>query len=157
MATFEEMNPGSVKTDGHAERKCLGLPDTEATPDHLRGAPQHCDGGSSYNEFWDTGFAGEGDPYGIGAEYVSQSANPDAAKFAMGIGTHDGTPISGGLPIPAIIPPQDASVPDSAPITSEYAIVEVADGFELRKGDIELGTYRTREDADAALKIAEAH
>lgn len=32
MATFEEMNPGSKLTDGHAERKHLGLEDTEATP-----------------------------------------------------------------------------------------------------------------------------
>ena len=36
MASFEEMNPGAVKTDGHAERKKLGLPDTAATPDYLR-------------------------------------------------------------------------------------------------------------------------
>ncbi len=40
---------------------------TEATP------------ASSYNQHWDTGFAQEGDPYGIQAEYVAQSANPDAA------------------------------------------------------------------------------
>jgi hypothetical protein len=33
----------------------------------------------SYTEHWDKGFAGEGDPYGIQAEYVSQSPNPDAA------------------------------------------------------------------------------
>jgi hypothetical protein len=36
MASFEEMNPGVVKTDGHAERVALGLPPTEATPYHLR-------------------------------------------------------------------------------------------------------------------------
>ena len=36
------------------------------------------DGGSSYNQYWDTGFAQEGDPYGIHAEYVAQSASPDA-------------------------------------------------------------------------------
>jgi hypothetical protein len=43
MASFEEMNPGVHKTDGHCERKELGMPDTEATPkDH---AP--CDGSGS--------------------------------------------------------------------------------------------------------------
>jgi hypothetical protein len=30
--TLEEMNPGTKRTDGHAERKALGLKDTEATP-----------------------------------------------------------------------------------------------------------------------------
>jgi hypothetical protein len=34
---------------------------------------------SSYNEFWDTGFAQAGDPYGIQSEYVAESANPNAA------------------------------------------------------------------------------
>jgi len=142
MATFEEMNPGSVKTDGHAERKCLGLPDTEATPDHLRGTPQHCDGGSSYNEFWDTGFAGEGDPYGIGAEYVSQSANPDAAKF---------TPI---------IPPQDAPVPDSAALVTGNGFTITPRGenlFSLDKDGVNYGDFLTYEDAEKALTIAEAH
>ena len=39
MASFEEMNPGVHKTDGHCERRALGLPDTEATPSahHNRG------------------------------------------------------------------------------------------------------------------------
>jgi len=32
MATFDEMNPGSKLTDGHAERKALGLEDTVVTP-----------------------------------------------------------------------------------------------------------------------------
>jgi hypothetical protein len=31
-----------------------------------------------YTEHWDTGFAQDGDPYGIQAEYVSQSPNPNA-------------------------------------------------------------------------------
>lgn len=35
--------------------------------------------GFVYTEGWDKGFAGEGDPYGIQAEYLPQSANPDAA------------------------------------------------------------------------------
>ena len=90
MASFEEMNPGVTKTDGHCERRALGLPDTEATPSahHNRGADDPCawvngavDGGSSYNEFWDTGFAGEGDPYGI-SEYTSQSAHPEAVHVS---------------------------------------------------------------------------
>src|ERR1019366_8948996 len=36
--------------------------------------------GSGYTHGWDKGFAQEGDPYGIHAEYLPQSANPDAAK-----------------------------------------------------------------------------
>jgi hypothetical protein len=36
MASFEEMNPGAVKTDGHAERAALGLKPTEATPAYLK-------------------------------------------------------------------------------------------------------------------------
>lgn len=36
--------------------------------------------GSSRNEGWDKGFAGEGDPYGIHSEHVAQSANPNAAQ-----------------------------------------------------------------------------
>lgn len=97
--TFEEMNPGSVKTDGHAERKCLGLPDTEATPDHLRGQDQTCEGVFVYTEGWDHGFAQDGDPYGIQADYLPQSANPDAA----------------------VIPPQDAAFSETipTPVTTE--------------------------------------
>ena len=40
--TFEEMNPGAKLTDGHAERRALGLKDTEATPAELRtsGSPR---------------------------------------------------------------------------------------------------------------------
>jgi hypothetical protein len=40
------------------------------------------DGSGSEREGWDTGFAQDGDPYGIGAEYVSQSPNPNAAPFS---------------------------------------------------------------------------
>jgi hypothetical protein len=38
--TLEEMNPGARITDGHAERKALGLKDTEATPISLRSEVQ---------------------------------------------------------------------------------------------------------------------
>jgi len=88
MASFEEMNPGVHKTDGHCERRALGLPDAEATPTahHNRGVDDPCgqdvfgSGSEWYGDRWDTGFAGEGDPYGI-SEYTSQSANPDAAPI----------------------------------------------------------------------------
>ena len=33
--------------------------------------------GSGYTHGWDKGFAQDGDPYGIQAEYLLQSANPD--------------------------------------------------------------------------------
>jgi hypothetical protein len=48
----------------------------------------HCDavepdvagsGSEWYGDHWDSGFAGEGDPYGIHSEYVSQSASPNAS------------------------------------------------------------------------------
>ena len=35
-------------------------------------------GTERYNDHWDTGFAGLGDPYGIHTEYVAQSASPNA-------------------------------------------------------------------------------
>lgn len=34
--------------------------------------------GSGSERGWDSGFAQEGDPYGILKEYISESANPDA-------------------------------------------------------------------------------
>ncbi len=42
MATFEEMNPDSTKTDGHCERRALGLPDTEATPQDFVASTVFC-------------------------------------------------------------------------------------------------------------------
>lgn len=36
-------------------------------------------GSERYTNHWDTGFAGQNDPYGIQQEYVSQSPNPNAA------------------------------------------------------------------------------
>jgi hypothetical protein len=47
--------------------------------DHSEDKP--CDGSGTerYQDKWDTGFSQVGDPYGIQAEYVSQSPNPDAA------------------------------------------------------------------------------
>lgn len=36
-------------------------------------------GSEWYGEHWDSGFAQEGDPYGIKAEYIAQSASPNAA------------------------------------------------------------------------------
>lgn len=101
MASFEEMNPGVHKTDGHCERRNLGLPDTEATPPAHHNREIVCDGGSSYNEFWDTGFAGDGDPYGI-SEYTAQSAHP-------------------------VIPPQITPVPDSAPTHVTTVVPSQAD------------------------------
>ena len=35
-------------------------------------------GSDWYGAHWDSGFAGEGDPYGIKSEYVAQSASPNA-------------------------------------------------------------------------------
>ena len=51
--------------------------------------------GSGYTHGWDKGFAQEGDPYGIHAEYLPQSANPDAAKptvATMTSSTYAGAP-----------------------------------------------------------------
>jgi|HubBroStandDraft_6_1064221.scaffolds.fasta_scaffold374575_3 hypothetical protein len=127
---FHEMNPGVHKTDGHCERRALGLPDTEATPSahHNRGADDPCadvpgSGSERYGDHWDSGFAGEGDPYGI-SEYTSQSANPDAA------------------------------LPNSAPALS---VVTTPTDFALYKGTVLLGSFPTLADAEAAKTIAEAH
>jgi hypothetical protein len=58
------------------------------TPDvHVPGSTPKCEpeaeaqgsGSERYQDAWDTGFAQDGDPYGIQAEYVSQSASPTAA------------------------------------------------------------------------------
>jgi len=38
-----------------------------------------CDGSGTLRKGWDSGFAQDGDPYGIGDEYLTQSPNPDSA------------------------------------------------------------------------------
>jgi hypothetical protein len=70
MSTVLELNPGRgvTVTDGHAERKALGLPDTEATPGHqgkhIDGTGGAFDGSGSErwpNQGWTT--AGDGTNY----------------------------------------------------------------------------------------------
>ena len=82
--------------------------------------------GSGYTHGWDKGFAGEGDPYSIGTEYVAQSANPDAA-------------------------PTSASTE-----AAYYIAEEVDGRFSLTCDGARIGDFPTREDAEKAEAIARA-
>ena len=77
------------ETQNHMDRlraNVAGPHDTMPTGyiDHCDSFKEVQDGSGSeryYTEHWDKGFAGDNDPYGIGREYVSQSANPNAALY----------------------------------------------------------------------------
>jgi hypothetical protein len=79
-----------------------------------------------YTEGWDKGFAQDGDPYGIQAEYLTKSANPDAA------------------PLPA-----------STEAAAGFYITQKGPfSFSLDKGDVHYGDYPTHADAEAAEATA---